>query len=529
MRASAPNRSVGVSSQGTANVEDAKRAAPNAEPPAQRVNARPEEPVLGEAIIVEGRILWEDGAPSVGAVVGGMADGVWRCSTQSSAGGTFRLMCRGVKEITVVAVGLEDPSNRPRTLELPSEPFSIFLHPPRYVLRPEPWQGVVIEVPRQASISGQVIEPDGRPAIGARVIWTHDEGNDYLMRLDPSEVDSGVLTDTQGRFSLRNLKAGITGTLRAISPKHTPMRLQGIRSGSRGVVLRFPQGATVAGRVEAPGGTIPNHFTVELSARHQHERRGWRIATNLQRVPGARPRSSPIVSARRTVDSSTGQFIVTGVGPGRYDMEVHANDGRVGCVEDIEVIEGSDPTPIVVEIGKPALQGRVVDADTGQPLTGIPIGLSPWPGTPEVKTDPKGRFAFDFGTPGASTSLIVSSVNNEKYGFEEFLVRPSAGKQGDVGDLPLLRISQPRRHINISLQPSPEGPVVDGGAAAAAAGMVPGDRLVSISGRSVVRLGPDATERLLQTECDKGCEIETRKAGNGAVTRVQFRVGLKAR
>jgi hypothetical protein len=496
---------------------------------AQSAKNQAEEPARGNTIVVEGRTLWKDGAPSAGAIVLGREDGIPRCQTRSDADGKFRLVCERVDRIDVVALGLEDPSSPPQVMPINSLPFSMVQGPP-YRPRPQPWQGVVIEVPRSDSISGQVLEPDGRPAVGATVLWGRER--DTLVGVDPSILDTWKdVTDAQGRFNVRGLKAGVIGTLKAISPTHTSMRLHGIRSGSTGVVMRFTRGATIVGRIDAPGKAIPRRFTVELIGVFQHsevwQRMEWRRVINLGRVPGKEPPRPPLVAARRTVDTTTGEFTITGVGAGLYDMEVRTDDGRVGCLEDIEIVEGSEPIPLVVEIGKSSLQGRVVDADTGRPLGGVELRLGTPPGNPRVKTDRNGRFALGFGVPGSSILVDVQWAPFP-WCVEEFLVRPSAAKQNDVGDLQLLKVPMRFGGIDIQLLPSLEGPVVSGGAAAAA-GLAKGDRLVSISGRSVVSLGPVATSALIQARCAHGCDIEVLKPLAASITRMHFKPDLNSR
>ena len=223
------------------------------------------------------------------------------------------MTCSNAIGVNLVAMGLDDPSSRPRILQIDA-PAEAFHRSPRYRPRPEPWKGVTLKVPRLVSISGHVLDPDGRPAADAKVHW--------------------------GR--------------------------------------------------EAPEGPVPTIFSVELQPLHQQlapkERIGWR-----------------------------------------------------------NILFGS------------------------------------------------------------------------------FLVRPSAAKRGDVGDLRLQRKLEPDPvDIDIAFRRSPDGLIIDGGADVDAAGLTKGDLVLSIAGQSVVQYSPLNAKLRLEAKCVQGCDLEIRKVGAVASTRIRF-------
>jgi hypothetical protein len=380
------------------------------------------------------------------------------------------------------------------------------------------------------TVAGQVLEPDGKPAAGALVQWSP---SGLVLGLEETRERAAhgstwtAKTDGQGRFVVKGLQPRFPGTLAAMSDAHTPVRRR-VAPGSRDVVLRFPVGATVSGRVEAPGTSVPTRFTVELIGLFDDQdadsgRLSRTIMATMTMVLGGKDANLTTTYARRKVDSATGSFSLSGVGSGRYDVRVSTDDGRVGWSEEL-VVGDDSPPPVVVAVGKAALSGRLVDADTSKPVAGVDVFLSPQPGTPQSKTGADGRFEVASGAPGHTQVLFAGGPESD-YRFERFMVRPTA-PAGDVGDLLLRRRAKKERTRDVGLQidPSLTGPfvtVVHAGTPAWAAGFRPGDHLVSVAGRRVDRLGPGSAEDLIT---DKAMvDVEVRRRGVAAPVRLHLK------
>jgi hypothetical protein len=483
-----------------------------------------------DATVVEGRVLWDDGAPADGALVFAQGPpGTPACATKSARNGSFRLVCRQAVGVNVQAVPIEDPSRPPKDVEFGAEQFSAD-RPPRYTRRPQPWR-VTLTLPRPATVSGQVLEPDGAPAIGAFVQWSPTRG--LLPGLDDTRerVTQGARwvaeTDGQGRFVLHGIEREIEGTVAALSEAHTPVRVAQVLPGTRDLVLRFPVGASIAGRVEAPGGAPPPRFTVELVGipSDEDDESTRRLNLSIMSFVGGREARLLSICARKRIENPTGTFVVPGVGPGRYDLRVRADDGRLGWSQDLVVVEGKAASPLVVAIGKVALSGRVVNADTGQPLRDVVVKVAPDPSAPVAATDAKGRFVLPVGEPGRAVVLFAGDPP------DRFMVRPTAAG-GDVGDLAISRRWDTKPgaalELGIQVEPSLSGPFVEEvrpEKPGAAAGLRAGDHFVSVAGRSVEHLGPGATLQLIASARGPEVDLEVRRPSAGTTFHLTLKRG----
>jgi hypothetical protein len=480
--------------------------------------------------IVEGRVLWEDGTPAAGALVVGQGPGAPPCSTRSARNGTFRLVCHNAIGVNVQAVPVEDPAHPPKDVDFVTEQFSSD-RAPRYARRAQPWR-VTLSVPRPTTLGGRVLEPDGKPAVGAFVQWSPTRG--LVPGLDDTRerVARGApwvaATDREGRFVVHGVERDVKGTVAALSDAHTPVRLAEVPPEAKDLVLHFPVGASIAGRVEAPGGAVPGRFSVELVgiAGDDEDESTRRLNLSIMSFIGGKEVRLLSVCARRRVESRTGAFTLPGVGPGRYDLRVRAEDGRLGWSQDVVVVEGRASAPLVVAIGKVSISGRLVNSDTGQILRDMVVRAAPDPSAPAATTDANGRFVLPVGEPGRAIVLYAGDPP------ERFMVRPTAAG-GDVGDLPVSRRWDARpgvgHELGLQLEPSLSGPFVEEvqpATAAATAGLRVGDHLVSVSGRSVERLGPVATEQLIASGRNLEVELEVRRPSTGTILRLTLkRVG----
>jgi len=194
----------------------------------------PTEPTviaLEPGLSLAGLVLDADGAPVAGVVfTAGLITAV------SAADGSFFL------------AGLD------------SESVWLEVEPPRGHLKPEPrWvrtgsSDVVVRLGRGATLSGTVLDPDGRPIRGG---WVEARWEPVP---DTSSGEAQVSIADNGRFAFRGLPPQARLTLRAETwtdedePAFGPGIVDGVLPGQGDLVIRLPKGATVAGQVvEADG------------------------------------------------------------------------------------------------------------------------------------------------------------------------------------------------------------------------------------------------------------------------------------
>lgn len=206
---------------------------------------------------------------------------------------------------------------------------------------------------RESSISGTVVDPDDRPLEGVTV--NLDRGtSDYLVGIAPSR------TDADGRFSISGLAAdsyGILLTARGVAVHSLDDEILRIDLSEAEMVtnlrLVFGEdkgGLAIAGRVTDTAGQ-PIEL-VEISAQGHKVRQKARSATD-------------------------GSFRITGLEEGRYFLSAHHVDGNSNAatyspVSLPGVRAGSEDVKIVLH-GKGGIEGRVIRADTGEPVTDFEV------------------------------------------------------------------------------------------------------------------------------------------------------------
>jgi len=166
-----------------------------------------------------------------------------------------------------------------------------------------------------ARVTGRVLDEEGRPIEGARVMI----GN----------LGSGGVTqsDRNGEFGMYGLTdAPVNASVSA--PGHGTVIRRGIRPNTDGLEFRLPRPGTIAGRVE--GGEIPEHFVVILSRHEEDVKQVLRVDTRYFTNPPG------------------GIFVVPDVAPGVYWVEVEAQD-----------FQSTDRPQVMVEAGKTSPELRM--------------------------------------------------------------------------------------------------------------------------------------------------------------------------
>jgi hypothetical protein len=238
---------------------------------------------------------------------------------------------------------------------------------------------------RAGSISGTILEPDGRPIVAVQV--------QVLQRVADTWVTGGFSTtsDDRGSYRLPNLAAGTYAVV--------------VRPSARMSLphpVFFPNSPTVGGAlsVEVQSGTDTAgvDFRVDLSL----ARDGKRVAGMLTGDPGTienldvglAPADEPSIEQNiRTVKTDgAGRFAFTGVAPGPYRVQMF----RMGTTADLSGTAA--PRPV-----RPSLAARadVTVADRDVDNLAVPV---------VVAGRIRGRLAFDGAAPPTAGELLRSYV-----------------------------------------------------------------------------------------------------------------------
>jgi protocatechuate 3,4-dioxygenase beta subunit len=313
---------------------------------------------------------------------------------------------------------------------------------------------VQLVVPREALVSGVVLDPAGQPVAGAVVMTAEEEEpNTWDFSEGPSDR-----TDAQGAFRLRSLPPG-ANRIEARAPGHATARVTVEAAAGQelaGVVLQLAAGATILGEVLGAGGRpeagVSVHVSglddsVETDAGGRFEARGvepgdvWlsaetsdglRLHRNVEVAEGetvrvrlappeggtvrlsghvrlggeakadvnvyaSRMREEDEESASSSSSSQTdaeGAYELTLPGPGRYHVGVHGGTVSWNALLDVPATEAF-VFDVDVPVGR--VSGRVTDA-SGAPLENVLVRSEPEQheneahGSGQALTDAEGRY-----------------------------------------------------------------------------------------------------------------------------------------
>ncbi len=208
-----------------------------------------------------------------------------------------------------------------------------------------------------SSLLGRIVGPDGAGLPGARVLG----------------AGAAAGADGAGVFLLEGLPAGGARTVR-VEPPGTPafdVLVPFLRGGGTTAVLdAIPAGPGVEARVRVLG----------ADARPLGGARVAALRTPAMRFPDPRPTFHP-GSWRRTaaVGAAAGPDGVArlpGLAPGEWTFLVEA-PGHAAAVLEARVGEDGDVAPDLVLLPAAALEGRVLDEATGEPLPGAEVQALP--------------------------------------------------------------------------------------------------------------------------------------------------------
>jgi protocatechuate 3,4-dioxygenase beta subunit len=235
--------------------------------------------------------------------------------------------------------------------------------------------GTVVLDP-QAWVEGFVVDPDGRPVPGARVLPAPTDASQ-----PPRDVGE-ILTAADGSFQVPGFRAGERLTLRVAREGYAPRTVSGIEvppPEPLEVVLE-PAGR-IAGTVVDESGRPVEGATVVIREPE----------AVLPGIPGGR-----LVGGARA--DTEGRFAAEGLPPGRFRLQV-AGTGYVSAEAgpfELAAGEAREGVEVVLRRGA-ALEGRIT-GPTGEPVAGADVRIVPHGGergAAPARSDGEGRYRLE--------------------------------------------------------------------------------------------------------------------------------------
>jgi hypothetical protein len=342
--------------------------------------------------------------------------------------------------------------------------------------------GVVITVEaKDGVIRGTVIGSDNKPAADAWVT-ARREDKDIPAKFSEFAMYSAsepVLTNADGKFVIDKLRKG-TYTVTADGP----------RGGSRGEKAGVATGDNITITL-APLGTLSGHLRARAAPITAYD--------ITCRGPAGR--------VDRHVETQDGAYSLEHLAPGHYDCSAEADAGTANG--QTEVPTGTATLELSL-VPWASLAGTVVNVLTGAPIAGlVPVATSANDSGKSMAqalfgngpvTDPTGKFTIDRVGAGSGSLAVFAKTDITK----PLATKPFTAVDGQQVDLGTIKVIPPRTGDAGTLGMGTE--VKDGalivtlvspGGPAAAAGVVVGDVITAIDGKSIADLTPEIAQKVL--------------------------------
>jgi protocatechuate 3,4-dioxygenase beta subunit len=250
-----------------------------------------------------------------------------------------------------------------------------------------------------ASVSGRVVDLERRPLAQMRVLAQNGPPNSQMVRFD-----GFGMTDAEGRFKLSHLVPGSFNF--NLTPHDLPER--GYEWGR----LKLEAGEEVT--------------DLELVYDRVYSISGGVYDPEGEPIAGARIRGGGTA-----VTDANGQYSITRLGPHVYDLEASAGNHTDGRIRGVPA--GSDKIDFVLTPSSYEIYGRVLDAETHEPLTEFELSWDRWPeswGSPHLHSgniyryrsfsSPDGSFRIEDSrrVNWASKLLLVARAKGSASAFE---------------------------------------------------------------------------------------------------------------
>ena len=350
---------------------------------------------------------------------------------------------------------------------------------------------VTVDLTRRSGFGGVVLAPDGTPVPRAAV---------HVVRQGDTHVSHGqatARTDRYGRFWIESVRTYPTQVV-ASHPDWRHSDVVGIVADGADVELRLRAGGRIVGRVVDSRGRGVHGFRIRLLLEGGRQRRGGG-ASRIERL-------------------EDGRFEIPSIAPGTYTVRASGAGRLPASVEGAEVASGevTDVGTLVLEGGGAAI-GRLVDAETGDPLRGaVRVTFSGYGRGAEgasARAGEDGTFRIEGLWPQRMTLRAMSPgyVTRMVSGVD-----PAPGDTIDLGDIPMTARTGGRNQIQYSgvgaqLRMTKDGIALTkifDGSPAMDAGLEPGAIIVGINGQDAGDYDLRRAVELIRGETGTAVELE---------------------
>lgn len=334
-------------------------------------------------------------------------------------------------------------------------------------------------------ISGRVVDPKGQPITDAFL--------DAQRESDSAAAAEGsarrgvrwswrgvpVLTDTDGKFTLRELSPG-KYTVRAYRRGGGEALAEHVAVGGSVTLTIRPTGS-IAGAVKST--PAPDRMTLAVVDKASSFRRSEEFFR------------------------SNGAFTIRDLPAGSFEVSIESPSGTGKAT--VQLTEGQALTGVAIELASRAkVKGRLVTSDEGKPLAGYVVAARPTGGdlvfggdVSPPTSDADGRFEIA-DAPAGRVQVVAMSMSDTKslYPFVRKLVTLEGGATADLGDVKVPKMRMPFNEksgdLGFRLKQAEPGTemedmvltvaIVREDGPAAQSGLQVGDVITSVDGQSVV-------------------------------------------
>lgn len=290
--------------------------------------------------------------------------------------------------------------------------------------RGNPVSDILLRLEDGPAIAGTVRDPAGEPLEGARVVARPLEVSPHAIQLRLKQLTT--ITDASGQFRIRGLDAGEVMHVGAVKEGYGLGYALYVKPDGDALELTLSPPITAAGRVMDGEGEPVSGATVRARI-VGHDDQGLQGLADA--FPGSRALSGP-----------DGEFVLDLLGPDHaQDYSIHAELGnRESAGVAVRLSPGDAHEGLVLTLYEGAvLEGRIVDAVTGEPIEGARIRGGEGPRAPNsnypllARSDAEGRFRLE----GLPREAFTVHLEAEGYVYAEDIFAQTLSGNETLTDL----------------------------------------------------------------------------------------------